>query len=87
MKTTIVKTNIQMNAGSMAGKVQHMTSLEIADLTGKQHKNVMRDIRNMEPAWEKVYGLKFELRELHLLLGLIAYNYLIQVSHVWSDKE
>ena len=38
-----------------------MTSLEIAELTGKQHKNLMRDIRNMEPAWEKVQGLKFEL--------------------------
>ena len=38
-----------------------MTSLEIAAITGKQHKNVMRDIRNMEPAWEKTTGLKFEL--------------------------
>ena len=38
-----------------------MTSLEIAELTGKQHKKLMRDIRNMEPAWEKVNGLKFEL--------------------------
>jgi phage regulator Rha-like protein len=38
-----------------------MTSLEIAELTGKQHKNLMRDIRNMEPAWEKIAGLKFEL--------------------------
>ena len=38
-----------------------MTSLEIAEVTGKQHKNLMRDIRNMEPAWEKVCGLKFEL--------------------------
>ncbi len=41
--------------------IQRMTSLEIAQVTGKQHKNVMRDIRNMEPAWEKVNGLKFEL--------------------------
>ena len=40
---------------------QRMTSLEIAELTGKQHKNLMRDIRNMEPAWEKLTGLKFEL--------------------------
>jgi hypothetical protein len=38
-----------------------MTSLEIAELTGKQHKNVMQAIRNMEPAWEKVQGLKFQL--------------------------
>ena len=40
---------------------QTMTSLEIAELTGKQHKNLMRDIRKMEIAWEKVQGLKFEL--------------------------
>ena len=38
-----------------------MTSLEIAELTGKQHKNLMRDIRNMELAWVKIAGLKFEL--------------------------
>ena len=38
-----------------------MTSLEIAELTGKQHKNVMQAIRNMEPAWEKICGLKFQL--------------------------
>jgi Rha family phage regulatory protein len=40
---------------------QRMTSLEIAEITGKQHKNLMRDIRNMEAAWEKTTGLKFEL--------------------------
>jgi len=40
---------------------QTMTSLEIAELTGKQHKNLMRDIRNMELAWVKIAGLKFEL--------------------------
>ena len=42
---------------------QTMMSLEIAELTGKQHKNVMQAIRNMEPAWEKVNGLKFQLVE------------------------
>ena len=42
---------------------QTMTSLEIAELTGKQHKNIMQAIRNMEPAWEKVNGLKFQLVE------------------------
>ena len=43
-----------MNAG-------RMTSLEIAELTGKQHKNLMQALRKMEPAWEKVQGLKFQL--------------------------
>ena len=38
-----------------------MTSLEIAELTGKQHKDVMKAIRNMEPAWTKTCGLKFQL--------------------------
>ena len=38
-----------------------MTSLEIAEVTGKQHKDVMKAIRNMEPAWEKVNGRNFAL--------------------------
>ena len=42
-------------------KVQTMTSLEIAELTGKQHKDVMKAIRNMEPAWEKACGRNFAL--------------------------
>ena len=40
-----------------------MTSLEIAELTGKNHFDLMRAIRNMEPAWEKVNGCKFALVE------------------------
>lgn len=40
-----------------------MSSLDIAEITGKQHKDVMRAIRNMEPAWEKVNGRKFALVE------------------------
>ena len=44
-------------------KEQTMTSLEIAELTGKQHKDVMKTIRNMEPAWLKVNGRKFALVE------------------------
>ena len=38
-----------------------MMSLEIAELTGKQHKDIMKAIRKMEPAWEKVQGRKFAL--------------------------
>lgn len=38
-----------------------MSSLDVCELTGMEHKNVLRAIRNMEPAWEKVQGRKFEL--------------------------
>ena len=38
-----------------------MSSLQIAEITGKQHKNIMRAIRKMQSAWEKVCGRKFEL--------------------------
>ncbi len=44
---------------------QRMTSLEIAEVTGKQHKNVMQAIRNMEPAWEKSLGAN--LRSLNTM--------------------
>jgi len=54
-KLKIMKTNIINN------KVQTMTSLEIAELTGKQHKDVLKAIRNMEPAWENVCGRNFAL--------------------------
>lgn len=40
---------------------ERMTSLEIAEVTGKAHKDLLRAIRNMEPAWEKVCGRKFAL--------------------------
>ena len=63
MKTTtiVLYKNENQKENNMYGNVQHMTSLEIAELTGKQHKNVMQAIRNMEPAWEKTCGLKFQL--------------------------
>jgi len=38
---------------------QTMSSLEIAKLTGKPHNDVMKAIRAMEPAWEKINGGNF----------------------------
>ena len=42
-------------------KKEVMTSLEIAEVTGKNHFDVLKAIRNMEPAWEKVNQSKFAL--------------------------
>ena len=50
-------------------KEQTMTSLEIAELTGKQHKDLMKAIRKMEPAWEKVHGRKFALMFREVVIG------------------
>ena len=44
-------------------KKETMTSLEIAEVTGRNHKDVMRSIREMEDAWVKVNGRKFALVE------------------------
>ena len=56
MKEIVLKTQIVGN-----DKQQMMTSLEIAELTGKQHKHVMEAIRKMEPAWVKTCGSNFRL--------------------------
>ena len=41
-----------------------MSSIEIAELTGKMHKHVLEAIRVMEPSWEKVAGTKFRTRHI-----------------------
>lgn len=41
--------------------LQTMSSLEIAKLTGKPHNDVLKAIRAMEPAWQKVAQGKFSL--------------------------
>lgn len=49
------------NAGEAGGNEERITSLEIATMTNKLHKNVMQSIRKMEAAWVKVNGLGFKL--------------------------
>ena len=41
--------------------IERMTSIEISEITGRNHKDVMRSIRSMEDSWEKVNGRKFAL--------------------------
>jgi hypothetical protein len=56
IQISMIKNNSVNNDGE-----QRMTSLEIAALTGKQHKDVLKAIRNMEPAWAQIAGRKFAL--------------------------
>ena len=60
METTIISLQTK-HVGNDNNQPQMMTSLEIAELTGKQHNHLMRDIRNMERAWEKVTQSRFGL--------------------------
>lgn len=50
-----------MNEISTIVDGDRMTSLQIAEITGKRHADVMKSIRKMEPAWEKVAEGKFAL--------------------------
>ena len=56
-----LKTTQTMKTNIINHTVQTITSLEIAELTGKQHKHVMEAIRKMEPAWIKICGSIFRL--------------------------
>ena len=56
-----MNTSIVINNQNNVNNYPHMTSLEIAEVTGKQHKDVLKAIRNMEPAWVKTCGRKFAL--------------------------
>ena len=55
------ETTMMTTMSGMMDAEQRMTSLTIAQVTGKMHKDVLKAIRNMEPAWEKECGRKFAL--------------------------
>lgn len=50
-----------MNEITTINQDQTMTSLQIAEVTGKRHCDIMRAIRTMEDAWAKINGRKFAL--------------------------
>ena len=52
---------LHTHVGNDNNNQQMMTSLEIAELTGKQHFHVMEAIRKMEPAWKRVAASNFRL--------------------------
>lgn len=52
-----------MNEISTIVDGERMTSLKIAEITGKPHNDVMKAIRKMEPAWSKINEGNFSLVE------------------------
>ncbi len=58
-------------------KQSTISSREIANLTGKRHDNVLRDIRSAEPAWEKTTNLKFEVSNYRDSTGREIVEYLL----------
>ena len=71
----------------LINNVERMTSIEIAEVTGKQHKNVMQAIRNMESAWEKVNGLKFQLVEYRDKKGELRPCYSLTKTECLSSRS
>ena len=60
--TTVISTTTSLSTRKTSLLEQqspHMTSLEVAEICGKRHNDIMRAIRNMEPAWEKISLRKF----------------------------
>ena len=45
----------------VCGSNFRLTSLEIAEVTGKPHNDVLEAIRKMEPAWKKIAASNFLL--------------------------
>ena len=56
-----------------------ITSIEIAELTGKMHKHVMEAIRKMEPAWESERGTNLRLSQIREKISNNGYNRLPEV--------
>ncbi len=71
---------------------QRISSLEIAKVTNKKHKNIMRDIREMEDAWLTNTGLKFELSEYvdptgrHLPCYLLSLEQMLYVITKYNNE-
>lgn len=53
---------------------QTITSMEIAELTGKNHSDVLKAIRKMEPAWEEIKKSKFTFLQKRSQAGAHGYK-------------
>ena len=63
--STTTSTSLSTRKAAQRGQQQElrMTSLDIAELCGKPHNDILKAIRKMELAWVKVNGGKFSLVE------------------------
>ena len=65
--TTVISTTTSLSTRKAAQRGQQeelrMTSLDIAELCGKPHNDILKAIRKMELAWVKINGGKFSLVE------------------------
>jgi len=65
--TTVISTSTRLSTRKAAKRGQQeelrMTSLDIAEISGKPHNDVLKAIRKMEPAWVEVTGGNFSLSE------------------------
>jgi phage regulator Rha-like protein len=65
--TTVISTTTSLSTRKAAKRSEQeelrMTSLDIAELCGKPHNDILKAIRKMELAWVKINGGKFSLVE------------------------
>ena len=65
--TTVISTSTSLSTRKAAQRSQQqelrMSSLDIAELCGKPHNDILKAIRKMELAWVKINGGKFSLVE------------------------
>lgn len=53
--------NSTLQPTAQSSEMDYITSLQVAEITGKEHKNIMRDIRNLLEQLEDRGGFSFEL--------------------------